>query len=267
MPRRWCWQSVQEEAKKHDSVTAFKSCSRGAFKWAKRNDMLKEVTAHMPPKGSRRKYTREYVAELASGFTIYKDFVAAHPTAVSKAFEHGYYDVLDHLERGRQRKGYWADKQNVIDEALKYNTRADWDRGHRMSYNAAWKGGWLDDPEVTGHMKRLNGHDNDAVYCWVVTSAANDDVVAAMPGYNLCKVGVTSAKLGDDRPKSCSRDNGMGMELVGIMRTPIGKARNYEGLMLSRGTDAGVPDHYDGYTEFRIFSDSELDDMRQLLCA
>ena len=58
---------------------------------------------------------------------------ARDPAAVSKAFEHGYYDVLDHLERGRQPNGYWADKQNVIDEARKYNTRADWERGHKMS--------------------------------------------------------------------------------------------------------------------------------------
>lgn len=211
----WCWQSVQEEAKKYDSYTAFKNGSRGAFKWAVRNGVINEVTSHMPPKGSRRKYTREYVAKLASGFTTFKEFVAAYPTAVSKAHGHGYYDVLEHLERSDE---------------------------HACS-------------------------DFDAVYCWVVTSAANDDVVSPMPGYHLCKVGLTSARLGDKRPALCAEKNRMGMELVGIMQTPAGRAIDYERLMKSTGTDAGVPDHYDGYTEFRIFSDSELDDMRQLLCA
>jgi len=212
---RWNWELVQEEAQTYHSVTDFKCGSRGAYKWAVRNDVLKEVTAHMPPRGSRRMYTREYVAALASGFFWFKDFVEAHPVAVSKAFEHGYYDVLDHLERSANR-------------------------GVR---------------------------DNDAVYCWVVTGAANDDVVSTLPGYNLCKVGVTSARLGDQRPTLCSAKNGMGMELVGVMQTPAGRAADYEKLMLSLGAEAGVPNHYDGYTEFRIFSDAELGDMRQLLCA
>ena len=212
---KWNWELVQEEAKKYDSVTAFKYGSRGAFKWAVRHEVLREVTAHMPPKGSRRKYTREYVAELASGYDTFSDFVEDHPVAVSKAHEHGYYDVLGHLERS----------------------------------------------------DRVGVRDYDAVYCWVVTSAANDDLVNPMPGYHLCKVGVTSARLGDSRPVKCAHDNCMGMELVGVKRTPAGKALRYESLMKSIGADAGLPDHYDGYTEFRIFSDAELDDMRQLLCA
>ena len=112
-----------------------------------------------------------------------------------------------------------------------------------------------------------SGSDYDAVYCWVVTSAANDDIIAPMPGYHLCKVGLTSARLGGRRPVMCSEKNEMGMELVGIMQTPLGKAGAYERLILSTGSRAGVPDNYDGYTEFRIFSDAELDDVRQLLCA
>ena len=212
---QWNWELVQEEARKYEGITEFKYGSPGAYKWAVRHDVIDEVTSHMPPKGSRRKYTREYVAKLASGFTTLKEFVAAHPVAVSKAHTHGYYDVLDHLERSEESAC----------------------------------------------------SDFDAVYCWVVTSAANDDVVSPMPGHHLCKVGLTSARLGDKRPVLCAEKNGMGMELVGVMQTPAGRATDYEKLMLSLGADAGVPGHYDGYTEFRIFSDSELDDMRQLLCA
>jgi hypothetical protein len=212
---KWNWESVQAEAKKYATVTGFKAGSRGAYAWAERNNMVKEATAFMAPLGSRRMYTREYVAFLSQPFNYFSDFVAAHPVAVSKASEHGFYDVLDHLERSANR-------------------------GVR---------------------------DGDAVYCWVVTGAANDDVLSPLPGYNLCKVGVTSARLGDQRPTLCSAKNGMGMELVGVMRTPAGRATDYEKLMLSLGSDAGVPSHYDGYTEFRIFSDAELGDMRQLLCA
>jgi hypothetical protein len=98
---RWNWELVQEEAKKYQSVTEFKYGSGGAYGWAVRYDMLKEVTEHMPPRGRRRKYTRQYIAKLASSFVTLKAFRKAHPVAVVKAFEHGYYDVLDHLKRER----------------------------------------------------------------------------------------------------------------------------------------------------------------------
>jgi len=212
---RWDYASVKEEARKYSRTVDFKSGSRGAYDWAERNGVLKEMTANYQPGGARRKNTRERIVQLASGFSTFKDFVNAHPTAVSAACKYDCYDVLDHLERSS-------------------------DRGVR---------------------------DNDAVYCWVVTGAANDDLMSPMPGHKLCKVGVTSARLGDSRPRQCAHDNAMSMGLIGIMETREGEATDYEKLLLSLGTEAGVPQGYDGYTEFRIFSDEEVNEIERLLCA
>jgi hypothetical protein len=151
--RKWCFDSAREEAKKYDSVTAFKHGSSGAFGFAERKGILKQITAHYPPKGSRRKYTEEYVAELAAPFDNIKDFKEAHPVAYCKASEHGFLlRVTAHMTRERKPSGYWNIKQNVADKARQFKTRWDWDRGHQTSYNAASRNGWLDDPEVTGHM-------------------------------------------------------------------------------------------------------------------
>lgn len=271
MPKlRWCLESVKSEAKKHNSVTAFKYESRGAYNWAVRNGMLDEVKSVMSTKKKPRGYwTRERCLFIASYYEDQSDFIREQFNCYRRCSELGILDeAMSHMYRNdRLPKGHWKVKQNVIDQAAKFQFKADWFRGHPSSYQSAQRLNWLDDPEVTGHMDTRATTDNDAVYCWVVTGAANDDVLTAMPGYHLCKVGMTSAKLGDERPTKCANENGMGMDLIGIMQTPPGRATDYERLMLSTGSAAGVPSHYEGYTEFRIFSDSELDDMRQLLCA
>ena len=45
--QRWDWPSVEAEAKKYGTVRAFKEGSFGAYKWAERNGVLKDVTAFM----------------------------------------------------------------------------------------------------------------------------------------------------------------------------------------------------------------------------
>lgn len=45
--RRWNLESVTAEARKYTKVVDFKSGSRGAYKWAERNDVLKVVTEFM----------------------------------------------------------------------------------------------------------------------------------------------------------------------------------------------------------------------------
>ena len=46
-PRRWDFESVTAEARKYTKVIDFKARSRGAYKWAERNGVLKDVTAFM----------------------------------------------------------------------------------------------------------------------------------------------------------------------------------------------------------------------------
>ena len=47
MRTTWDIESVTAEARKYSTVRAFKDGSRGAYKWAQRNDMVAEVTAFM----------------------------------------------------------------------------------------------------------------------------------------------------------------------------------------------------------------------------
>ena len=214
---------------------------------------------------ARTKWNWELVQEEAKKYEGVRAFKVGSSGAYEWAERNGILAEVTGPIRAHKPNGYWSEER-CMETALGYESLAEFIASELTCYKRASENGFL--YKITAHIDRSqSGGDYDAVYCWVVTGAANDDVVLALPGYNLCKSGLTSARLGDKRPTLCSEKNGMGMELVGVMQTPAGRAADYEKLMLSLGAEAGVPSHYDGYTEFRIFSDSELDDIRQLLCA
>jgi len=50
-------------------------------------------------------------------------------------------------------KGYW-DEQRCKFEALKYNTKSDWQKNHPSSYQYSRKNGWLDEHSV--HMLKIS---------------------------------------------------------------------------------------------------------------
>lgn len=53
-------------------------------------------------------------------------------------------------------KGYWDIKENVLNEAKKYETKKEWDSMSTSSYQAAYRNGWVG--ECTKHMiKKKNG--------------------------------------------------------------------------------------------------------------
>jgi hypothetical protein len=55
------------------------------------------------------------------------------------------------MDRDQKPSGYWT-KERCIDDASGYKTKMDWRYGSSGAYGSARDNGWLDDPEVTGHM-------------------------------------------------------------------------------------------------------------------
>lgn len=242
---KWDYQSAAAEARKYDGVTAFKYGSSGAYGWAERHGVLKKITAHYPPRGNRRKYTEEYVTELAAPFDNVADFIAAYPVAHAKASEYGFLaKVTAHMTRKKNPNGHWNDPLNCMVEARKYKTKADWYRGSSSSYNAALKHGFMD--MCSWHMDDHATTDNDAIYVW--------EWVVDGEGTGVYKGGLTSWKLGDQRIKDCARDNGMDYRLVFLLRTGEQQARAIEQALLDSGHEVEMPETcIEGRTEFRRF--------------
>lgn len=55
--------------------------------------------------------------------------------------------------RSTIRTAKWT-REKVIESAQRFETKTDWMQGCRGSYQKAAREDWLDDPNVSGHMKK-----------------------------------------------------------------------------------------------------------------
>jgi hypothetical protein len=158
------------------------------------------------------------------------------------AYEQGFLDeCCEHMEL-KKPSGYWS-LELCRESALLFNTVSDWSRGDQAAYKAAWKNGWLED--CCKHMEAGYGvTDNDVVYVW--RDAVSD----------LHKIGVTSARIGEQRISRCKRINDMDPRIVFMLKVP--DARAVELKLLELGADPELDSSIDGYTEFRRLTDAEL---------
>lgn len=76
--------------------------------------------------------------------------------AWSRADKQGWMNECTAHMPQRAPNGHWKVLENVITEARKYVSRGDWAEHSQVSYNAAHRNGWIDLPEVTGHMFESN---------------------------------------------------------------------------------------------------------------
>ena len=189
-------------------------------------------------------WTLERCIEDAKQYTSRHQWKRASGGAFNRASRNGWLDLCcEHMtDRSKQgRPTCWTLKR-CKEDALQYGGRNEWKRGSPGAYNAAQLKGWLD--ECCAHMDRWGGSDNDVVYIW------------RDAGSDLHKVGVTSARIGEQRIAICRRHNGMDPRIVLMLK--VGDARAVESKLLELGTDPELDSSIDGYTEFRRLTDAEL---------
>lgn len=96
----------------------------------------------------------------------------------------------------------------------------------------------------------LEGTDANVFYIW-----QNGDS-------DIYKVGITSERCAEDRIAICTRNNGMTANIVLTLNAK--NARDIEREALTMGTAADYPSTIDGYTEFRYFTEAQLNDVCQM---
>ena len=138
---------------------------------------------------------------------------------------------------GRPRK--W-NKQACRQQALRFHRRSDWSRGHRASYSAAQKHGWLN--ECCQHMvSGYRSSDNDAVYLYAFHYC----------GEVIHKVGLTSIKRNTGRIEETMRR--AGCQAHDVLFWEVDDARDVERKMLAVGSLQSLYSG-PGSTEMRILS-------------
>lgn len=114
----------------------------------------------------KQKWTPELVIQIASKFNTRKNFREQEPRAYRKAIEYNLFgNQIKHLGLTTERhpSGYWT-YDKVKDEASKYTSRRDFEKGSVNAYRASKQHGWYHD--VTSHMDYLGSLYRRAVYAW-----------------------------------------------------------------------------------------------------
>ena len=136
--------------------------------------------------------------------------------------------------------------------------------GDHASYTAAYKINGQLWKDCAAHMERYSGAKADAIYVWRPTSMP-DQVLSVLPGFHLVKFGATSTCQEDRRIRNCATKNDMDYELIALCETSEGDAFAFESVLKGLGVTPAMPYWYDGKTEFRLISDSEMQLVMELL--
>ena len=248
----------------------------------------------MSKRKPRGYWTLERCMEDAIRFNRPADWKKGSPSGYAMAQRKGWLaQCKAHMTDGRKPNGYWS-LSKCKEEALKYESRSDWQRESVRSYATAQYYGYL--PECTAHMELKIDHgkwDEDSVlksassfktktewrrseggaynaakvlgiYEQATAHMArgygatdNDDVYLWRDGSTeIHKVGVTSSRVGESRIAICRRHNDMDPRIVFMLK--VADARAVESQLLELGTDPQLDSSIDGYTEFRELTNDDL---------
>jgi len=131
-------------------------------------------------------WTFEQCAEEALKYQTRIDFQMNCISAYNKAYVNNWLDkICHHMIYLNKPSGFWT-KENCIKEALKYQTRVDFNINSNGAYDKALRNGWLD--EICSHM--IKNHRKNRI--WIIYSYLFPD--------NCIYVGLTI----DQKTRKCS---------------------------------------------------------------
>lgn len=146
--------ACSQEAKKYHSKKAFREGSPGFYQFAFKIGCLDEICGHMNltrrPKGY---WTKERCTDEAAKYSSLKEFEKKNSTAVRTCRKNGWLvEVCAHMSPRAMPSGFWT-KERCKREALKYQSRTEFQRSCESGYSKARKSGWLD--ELCTHMREV----------------------------------------------------------------------------------------------------------------
>lgn len=249
--RIYTFEVCQELVKLHPTRNKLSKAMPNAYAAAQRAGWL---DALYPPETRPKQpeaWTKDRVAEVSKLYASRSEMHSGpHQWALKVARNNGWLDVLPPVKR-RNPIGHWS-KSVCKKDAAKYKTKSEWCIFSKAGYQAAYRNNWLD--ECCSHMISVNTSDNDIFYLW----KAKDTFYNGCPVY---KFGITSERLEKKRIRDVAKAAGLEPEV--LLYIPLEQAPQIERIASSLGHNPCF-DHFDGYTEFRAYSQ---EDIAQILAA
>jgi hypothetical protein len=176
------------------------------------------------------------------------DFKRHAGSAYQKCSEMGWgEEVYGDLEFQSMPTGYWT-KERVLEEAKLYKHRLDFKHGSNGAYCASLRDGYSD--EAMAHMEDRRTSDSDTVYVWEAEGVQFN-------GLPVYKIGITSARRGDERVRDCARSGKLTAKLLMLRYVGCRYALTLENHLHTFGVNP-LLDVPDGRTEFRALTGEEL---------
>jgi hypothetical protein len=142
-------EECHQEALKYNNRTDFYEKSNKYHAAACRNGWLDEICSHMVVKNKH--WTVEECKELALKYHSKYHFQRENKAAYTWAIRHNILDeICAHMPEQYKPQLLWT-KERCAKEALKYDTRLNFQRNSMGAYGMARKRGWLD--EICSHMR------------------------------------------------------------------------------------------------------------------
>jgi hypothetical protein len=242
----WTDEEILKEALQYTKVIDWRTSSPKSYDAAIRRNLTAKASAHMDR--AARSWTDDEIIADAKQFKTRSEWERCSP-AYQMGLKRKLMDVAcAHMEKGVKKPHLWT-KENILADAGRFYTRAEWRMEKNGAYSAAHKTGVME--EACAHMPiSPRASSADVIYIW---RAVGED----FNGKQVYKIGLTSTRVKDWRIKKCSRSSGFEADIVLFAEVGPGMAYSIEDEVLKIGTH---PEYsgFDGCTEFRALSEDEL---------
>jgi hypothetical protein len=140
----WGYETCKEEALKFKTRGEFKERSGTAYAVCCKNGWMDELGSHMIGIKSKGYWGYETCKEEALKFKTKTDFKKGSVTAYETCRKNGWMDELCSHMIGIKPMRYWG-YERCKEEALKFKTRGEFQKGSMTAYVTCHKNGWMDE--------------------------------------------------------------------------------------------------------------------------
>lgn len=249
IPQIWTIESAIEESKKYKTRKEFRTGkSKSAYRYLVKH---KKIDLAFNQEGKRHRLSNWEIFCSLKKSSSWGEFMNVFPkeyTAFLKRKCQIKSSAYSHL--GKSLTGKKWDKESILLEALKYETRSSFGKNASGAYDAALRQGLLN--EVCSHMKTFTS-DFDCVYAWTA---------GIVDGNILVKFGVTSKRLGLTRIKFVEKKSGFIADEIIIKETS--NALEVESKLKKIGVKAEL-DCFNGSTEFFLVTENQMQEVKRIL--
>ena len=104
---------------------------------------------------------KQHVIDESKKYSTRTDFKKGSQNAYNSAISNGWIEEMVWLDKslGKHPKGYWKNRENMMNEARKYSTKEEFQKGNLTAFLAAHKYGYIDEMEwMVKQKQHKNGY-------------------------------------------------------------------------------------------------------------